>query len=155
VDEVARLRQALRPLEAEARQQRWDRERPWRVASHVRAEGGVPLIDLHDLKTAHAKTAVRAVIELELPAVVFVTGRGRHSLASHSAVKQATHGLLRKACTERPQARYRIVSPGRVAYIADPSRAPAQLVGGGGGWLWLWFALLALALVVGLWGKLG
>ena len=155
--DVARLRRLLGPLEAQAKEQRWDRERPWRVATHVRQEGDLTVVDLHDLKVTHAKRALRQTLEAHLDdgAVVFVTGRGRHSLGPGSALKRATHGVLQKAGADHPDWSYRIVSPGRVAWIYDRARAPSQLTGGGMGWLWLWFALLALALLVGLWGKLG
>lgn len=156
MDDVGRLRQALQPLEADARHQRWDRERPWRVATHVRREGELVVVDLHDLKVGLARRAVHAAFDsaLQEGAVVFVTGRGRHSMGPGSPLRQAVVGTLQKACGATEGWAYRLLSPGRVAWIHDHQRAPASLGGGGSGWLWLWLALLALAFVVGLWGKL-
>ena len=68
MDDVARLRAALRAVEAGAKTQPWDRQRPWRVATHVGWHGEVPLVDLHDLKVKHAKAAVRTALD-ELPAL--------------------------------------------------------------------------------------
>lgn len=156
MDDVGRLRRALDPLEADARRQRWDAERPWRTTTHVRREGELVVVDLHDLKVALARRAVHAAFDTELAegAVVFVTGRGRHTAGPSSPLRQSVVGTLQKACGTTEGWSYRLVGPGRVAWIHDRRRAPAQLVGGGGGWLWLWLALLALAFVVGLWGKL-
>jgi len=161
MDDVARLRAALRAVEAGAKTQPWDRQRPWRVATHVGWHGEVPLVDLHDLKVKHAKAAVRTALDTFDPhegspgagAVVFVTGRGRHSLRHDAPVKQAVHGALAKACIDRTGWSLRQPGPGRVVWIYDRARAPSAVTGGGGGWLWLWFVGIAAAAVIGVVGK--
>jgi len=159
VDEVARLRDALSPIEAGAKQQDWDAQRPWRTATHVGWAQGVPIVDLHDLKVKLAKQVVRTAVDLgergalSSGAVIFVTGRGRHSLRHDAPVKQAVHGMLAHRCGERAGWSLRQPSAGRVVWVYDRDRAPRSVLGGGGGWLWLWFLILAVAAVVGLVGK--
>jgi len=141
-------------VEELARTQAWDRQRPWRVATHVRWGPSVPEVDLHDLKVTYAKRVVSEVLDHpgDSGAVVFVTGRGRHSLRHDAPLKLAVHGMLRKASTTHPQATLRVPGPGRVVWLYDRSRAPASVTGGSG-WLWLWFAVIAIAAVAGLAGK--
>ena len=83
--DYTRIVAALDEVEASARGQKWDGERPWRRSTHVWVDYGVVLIDMHDLSAKVAKKAIQAVTAvaredgLEAHAVVFITGRGRHS----------------------------------------------------------------------------
>lgn len=157
MDDVAHYRSLLRPIEDEVRQQPWDRQRPWRVASHVQWEGPLPVVDLHDLKAGPATRAVRAVLQHppKAGAVAFVTGRGRHTLGATPVLKKVTEKALRKACGANAGWSFRAMGPARWVWISDRSTAPKQVTGGSGWGLWLGFLLLLLALLVGLWGKLG
>ena len=126
----------------------------------VQAVGpGKRFVDLHDLKVKLAKQVVRTAVDLgergalSSGAVIFVTGRGRHSLRHDAPVKQAVHGMLAHRCGERAGWSLRQPSAGRVVWVYDRDRAPRSVLGGGGGWLWLWFLILAVAAVVGLVGK--
>ena len=148
--DLQRLRGALGPVEALARKQPWDRERPWRASTHVWLEDGVVVVDLHDLKVKPAKAAVDAVVAAALDvaveggAVVFVTGRGKHS--SGRAVLPEV--VLRKlAAASRERLVWRAVPlSGRVVLVTDPSRAPARYRSGLGVVFWLGVAgFVALA----------
>ncbi len=134
--DVRRVRQALAPLGTAARDQRWDDARPWRARTHVWDEGGVVVVDLHDLKVALAKRAVDGVLrvadELEGGAVVFVTGRGRHS-AGKAVLPEVVAGKLHAAAQDRPGWEARPGAAGRQLLVLDPARAPAH-VGTGLAW---------------------
>ena len=153
MDDVARLRAALHPVEHAARSLPWASNRPWRPDTHVGLSSAVPTVDLHDLGRKQAELAVDQVVEiaerLQAGAVFFVVGRGRHSIGG--AVLPAVVGdRLREVGADRGW-RVRTPRSGRYALIIDPSRAPAAATGalGWGFWLWMAFvvgaALLALA----------
>ena len=47
--DLARIRAALEPLEADAATQAWADRRPWHAATHVGIEDGVVVVDLDSL----------------------------------------------------------------------------------------------------------
>ncbi len=158
--DVDTYRRLLAPIEDEARQQPWDRTRPWRVATHVGWDGELPMVDLHDLKAGPAKRAVRTVLEhpAEVGAVLLVTGRGRHTLGSTPILKKVVEKELRRACTREAHWSFRPQGAARWVWISDRARAPSTATGGGGmGILW-WYLLLLLlfiVVVVGNWAGWG
>jgi hypothetical protein len=155
VADVDAYRELLAPIEDEARQQAWDRERPWRVATHVGWDGELPVVDLHDLKAGPAKRAVRAVLgrPADVGAAVFVTGRGRHTLGATPVLKKVVEKELRRACTREPDWSFRPQGAARWVWISDRAKAPAAATGGSGlGVLW-WFLLLLLLGILGVVGK--
>lgn len=151
-NDLAALRKVLRPIEHEAKVQPWADKRPWRVTTHTVVEGGVVVVDLHDLGAGLAKAAVRAVLDAEPPeagAVVFVHGVGRHSTGP-----AVLHKVVRQALGEAG-AKMRAVGNARMAWIADPGRAPGWVTGAWGWGTWAWMAALGLAVAAGLGHALG
>jgi len=151
--DVARYRELLRGVEREAKGQPWADERPWQGKTHVVAEMGVAVVDLHDLGAALARTAVRAVIDADAEpaagAVVFVHGRGKHSVGVH-VLRSVAHKELQKACATQRRWRYRTVGNARVAWITDRKRAPDWVTGGWNPWVWVVGGALLLAAAAGI-----
>ena len=155
MDDVQAYRELLRPIEAEARRQPWDAERPWRVATHVHRAGSLPLVDLHDLKAGPARRAVRQILAhpAEAGGVVFVTGRGRHTLGASPVLKKVVEKELRKACQRQPEWLYRPMGPARWMWVSDREKVLgtrgclSQLASA-----W-WVAVLLGLLALGVWGK--
>lgn len=133
------MARALSGVERGARQQAWDAARPWRTSSHLWWEGPVLVVDLHDLKAGLARRAVEAVLAeaegLETPAVVFVTGRGRHSLGA-GVLPQVVGKALRAAVDAHPAWSAR-PSAGRWTLVLDADRAPASASGRLGWAFWV------------------
>ena len=115
-------------------------------------EGELVVVDLHDLKAGLAKDVVRAVLEEEpaAGALIFITGRGRHTVGAEPVLKRVTEGLLRERCAAVEAHRYRPAGPGRWVWITDPARAPSSVTGGSGCWQLVGVGLFVLAAVVGL-----
>lgn len=133
--ELTRLRQALRPVETAAKEQPWAKERPWRGRTHVFEEDGVLVVDLHDLKANLAKRAVQATVKLGSPVaggLVFVVGQGGRRGKPAGVLGDVVTSALGAHCKKVPGWSVRRVSAGRVAWITDRKRAPAQLTGGSG-----------------------
>ncbi len=133
------LRRQLEPLEAEADGLLWAEERPWRVRTHVRPEGELIQVDLHDLNARCARQAVKLVGELagglETGAVGFITGVGKHSIGP-GVLGDVTAGTLRKLC-ERNGWSYHPNGSGALILVVDPARAPARATGELGPLFWL------------------
>jgi hypothetical protein len=148
-DDVQRLRVALRSIEADAQEQVWDAQRPWRVATHVDWESGVPVVDLHDLKARNARTALKRLVgvaeSLEGGAVGVVTGRGRHSLGP-GVLRRMAGDILVAAAADRDAWSVHPRGSGSWVLVTDPARAPAATRGGPGMVAAVFFALMALAL---------
>jgi hypothetical protein len=157
VADVERYRGLLRAIEDEAREQSWARERPWRADSHVAAEGGVVVVDLHDLRAGLARRAVREVLQhpSDTGAVVFVHGRERHTLGPTNVLRKVVTKELRRACLEQSAWSYRPLGPARVAWISDRDRAPRAVTGGGGWGLWILLLLLLLAFLLAVANAIG
>jgi hypothetical protein len=144
---LRRARSTLSGLSRAAQQQDWDAERPWRARTHVWEEDGVLVVDLHDLKLRLAKKAVDLVVaaapELGHGAVIFVTGRGRHSVGK-AVLPEAIASKLQAVVAEHPGWQTRPGPAGRLVLVIDPALAPRHLQGG---MSWLAAAvLLAVAL---------
>lgn len=157
MDDVARLRQALKPVEKDARGLPWAKERPWKTETHVGLDAGVPTVDLHDLGRKTASQAVDAAValgpELEAGAFFLVVGRGRRSVGG-PVLPGVVDEKLRAAAQEhgwqirRPRA-------GRFGVIVDRSKAPPAATGALGWAFWLWMLIVALAAFAALFNAMG
>ena len=153
--DVRRLRAALGPVEAAAREQVWDDRRPWRLRTHVGVEDGRPLLDLHDLKARNARLALDLLLaeaaELQTRAVLVVTGRGAHSVGP--AVLRQLAGDRLAAAASRTEG-WSVHPQGSGAWVlsTDPDATPARRVGV---FVVLFFSLLAIALAWLLFGRGG
>ena len=125
----------------------WDDRRPWRRASHLSVAEGVVWMDLHDLKARNAREALRELLaiadDLQGPAVVIVTGRGRHSLGP-PVLHQMTGDVLRSFARDRDCA---VLPRGSGAWVLvlDESRLPRSLRAESGLWLTVFFVLMLIA----------
>ena len=139
MSDIERIRAALRTIETEADSLTWAESRPWRVETHVFAQGALPVVDLHDLNAKLARQAVRAVLEfageLEAGAVRFVVGRGRHSMGPGGTLGKVVRKLLKRAVAERDW-RFR-ADAATLTLITDPAKAPASATGDLGLGFWL------------------
>lgn len=144
--DVERYRALLAPVERAAREQPWAKDRPWRVSTHVAWDGAMPLVDLHDLKAALAREAVRLVLSdpPEAGAVVFVHGRGRHTVGPGGVLRDVVAKELQHACRQTPSWSFRPMGPARWVWISDWKRAPSSVTGGNTGWTWLLLVLAAI-----------
>lgn len=155
--DLARVSSLLGPIEALARRQRWDTERPWRVKTHIWVEDGLVVVDLHDLGAKGAKQLVRVVVDhaaaegLQGGAVAFVTGRGRHSAGS-PVLKELVGRRLAAAAADHGDWSVHVLGAGRVSLVTDPTRAPGRASNTLGWGFWLLLAGLAAA---ALWACLG
>ena len=144
---LSTVRKALASVEKAAKDQPWAKERPWRARTHVVDEGGVVVVDLHDLKANLAKRAVQLVVERGPPeagALVFVVGRGRNSVGPGGVLGKVVRSELGGVCAKQAGWSVRMVGPARVAWITDRRKAPKHVLGGGGvGITLLWLALIA------------
>ncbi len=159
MDDVTRLQQALTSLEERAHRQSWDTERPWRVATHVFWDRGVPTIDLHDAGAGLARRAVRAALEiaaeLETGALWWITGRGRHAIGPGVLRGLVKAELYREGVLKHGRESgwsLRPAGAGRWVLITDPVRAPAVATGALGWGFWLLVAAMVAAAV---WACLG
>ncbi len=147
MDDIDRLRAALAALEPEAAALPWAAERRWTCATHVRWEGELPLLDLHDLNARLAGRAVEAAAavggELETGALRIVTGRGRRSIGP-GVLGQIASGKLAKARDQQGWS-YHPSGAGAYVLVTDPARAPRSATGGLGWGCWL-AAAAAIAL---------
>jgi hypothetical protein len=145
--DLPRLQRALRPVEREAADLPWADERRWTTSTHVWLEGGLPVVDLHDLGVQAARLAVdcvaREAAEIEAGAVCFVTGVGRRSLGPPK-LGRAVGAALGHVARQRGW-QHGPLSPGRLVLVIDPARAPARATGRLGPLFWL--ALLAFGLL--------
>ena len=126
-----RLHTALAPVQQKAGELPWAKERPWLVSQQVRQVEGVPTVDLHGLSIPLGERAAQACLEvlpqLNAAAVMFITGRGRHT-GGISRLKEAVNSLVvaharENGWTASPR------GPGRILVVADPSRAPSAASG--------------------------
>ena len=155
--DVERLSRVLTPIEALARSQRWDDERPWRVDTHLWVEDGLVVLDLHDLGAKGAKKLMRAVLdevgkqEMTSGALAFVTGRGRHS-SGGPVLRELVGRRLHDAIQDREAWSMHVIGAGRICLVTDPKRAPRKATNSLGLGFWLLLAGLAAAAV---WACLG
>lgn len=149
MDDVDRLRLALAEIERSAAELPWARERPWRARTHVWAEPGLPVIDLHDLDVRLAGLALACAAEvgdsLASGSICLVTGRGRHSIGG-GKLGPAVRSELRRLCADHGW-EWRPGPPGRLLLIADRERAPAAATGRIGAGTWLLLALFVAAAI--------
>jgi hypothetical protein len=148
-DDVARLRKVLKAHEEEADEQPWGKERPWRAKTHVWWENELAVVDLHDLGAGLARRVVRdAVAEpAERGAVVFVHGRGKHSMSKTQVLRGVLLKELERVCIEDRRMSFRLVGAGRTVWVSDPSKAPRWTKGAWGPGVWLWMLLLLAAVL--------
>lgn len=129
--DAERLVARLADVDALARKQSWDRERPWRASTHIWVEDGLLVVDLHDLGARAAKEAVRGALDLahthglDGGAVCFVTGRGKHS-RGQPVMGNLVGRRLYDAATDHPDWKVHILRAGRIALVTNPTRAPVQ-----------------------------
>lgn len=147
------LIEALAEVEQRAKGLRWAAERPWRCKTHIRAEGGLAVVDLHDLNAKLGKLAAKHMLaaapQLSCGALLAVVGVGRRS-----AGPPVLQGLVAKELSRGPY-KVRMAAMGRIALITDPSVAPASAVGGADWGMRLWWLLVAAAIGALAWNKLG
>ncbi len=128
VQDLEQLRAELAPIEEEAMELPWAHERPWSTASHLRLEGELIQVDLHDLNARCARKAVRAAGwlagELDSGAVGFITGVGSHSIGP-GVLGDVTARELRTLC-KRHGWSFHPNGKGALILITDPERAPAR-----------------------------
>jgi hypothetical protein len=128
----------------------WNDERPWRPDTHVWGETGTPTIDLHDLSVRIAVECVQATVDeagtLKSGALVFVTGRGSHSIGGKSPLKEAVTQTLVDAAQDNGW-RLRPGAPGRLVLVIDESAANAQASGRLGPVAWAAIVLFAASLI--------
>ena len=103
-DDVKHLRGALRDIERRARDLPWagtpgDGD-TWTTRAYVRAEQGLPVVDLHDLDRRLAVDVVSLVLQQRGrigPEVRLITGRGSHSKGGKGVLREAVIGALQDA----------------------------------------------------------
>lgn len=144
-------------MEAIARAQRWDEERPWRPRTHLWLEEALLVVDLHDLGAKGSKALVAIAIALardpglDSGAICFVTGRGRRSRGKPVLGELVGRRLLNAAGDEEEWSVHPL-GAGRVALVTDPSKAPARASNRLGLGFWFLAALMAAA---ALWACMG
>ena len=155
--DVERHTRVLSPIDDLARRQRWDDERPWRVATHLWVEDGLVVVDLHDLGAKSAKKLMRAVLDelqvdgMQSGALAFVTGRGRHS-SGGPVLRELVGRRLHDAIQDQPAWSMHVIGAGRICLVTDAARAPRKATNSLGWGFWLLLAGLAAAAV---WACLG
>ncbi len=150
IADVSHMRGQLGGIAARARTLSWNDERPWRPDTHIWGEAGSLTVDLHDLSVRIAVECVEAALSeseaLQSGAVVFVTGRGNHSIGGKSPLKEAVTQTLLDAAQDQGW-RLRPGAPGRLVLIIDESAANAQASGRLGPVAWAAIVLFALSLL--------
>jgi len=135
----------------------WAEDRPWRVSSHVHDENGVVTIDLHDLNANLSKKVLAIVADLAPDlrggGVIFITGRGRHSIGL-PVLRQIVQGTLIRLEREKGW-RQRDLGAGRVLLVVDEERIPARYRGHMPLWIPAFFLVFAFALLWALPLKVG
>jgi len=148
---------ALQPVADSAKDLPWSEERPWRVDSHVHEENGVVVIDLHDLNARLSKTVLASVTELAPEfhggGVIFITGRGRHSVGL-PVLRRIVLGTLVRLEREKGW-RQRDLGAGRILLVVDEERIPSRYRGHMPLWIPAFFVVFACALVWALPLKVG
>jgi len=147
-DDLTRVREALVSVEEGARDLRWADDRPWHPESHVWNDDGMITIDLHDLNAALTKSVVAVVagfvLELQSGGIIFVSGKGRHSIGL-PVLRQVVLGALIRL--ERTHGwRQRDIGPGRVLLVVNEDRVPSRYREGTPVWVMLFFVVFLLAL---------
>ena len=150
IHDVSHLRGQLGGIATRARTLSWNDERPWLPDTHVWGEAGSPTVDLHDLSVRIAVECVQATLAqgqaLQSGAVVFVTGRGSHSIGGKSPLKEAVTQTLLDAAEEQGW-RLRTGAPGRLVLVLDESAANAHASGRLGPVAWAAILLFGLSLL--------
>mgnify|MGYP002814684389 CR=1 FL=1 len=126
--DLVAVQAALAPIESGSQTLRWAAERPWRTQTHVWTDHGIVTIDLHDLNASWAKKVVDRVAEiaerLDAGGVVFVTGRGRHSIGV-PVLRQVVGGRLVRFERKRGW-RQRDIGSGRMLLVVNEERIPKR-----------------------------
>ena len=147
--DIASVQAVLADVERAASGLLWAKERPWRVSTHVFEEHGVVVIDLHDLNAALSKTVLACLQDLgpslQGGGVIFVTGRGRHSVGL-PVLRRIVSGTLVRLERDRGW-RQRDLGAGRVLMVVDEDRIPARFRGHMPLWIPAFFVVFAVGLV--------
>lgn len=156
-EDIQTVRLALEPVQDWARTLRWAKERPWRSVTHVHEENGLVVIDLHDLNAALTKKTLAYVStlapDLHCGGVVFITGRGRHSVGLPVLNRIVLGTLVRY---EREHGwRQRDLGAGRLLMVVDEERIPKRYQGGTPLWVPSFFLVFSVALLWALPLKIG
>ena len=142
------IRQTLADVQTKAKSLRWAEERPWTVQTHVWVDVGMVTIDLHDLNAALTKAVLRDVTEcagdLGSGGLLFVTGRGRHSIGV-PVLRQVMVGGLGRLERDRGW-RHRDVGSGRVLLVVNEDRIPSRYRAGTPLWVVGFFGMFVVAL---------
>ncbi len=149
MDDLARLRDHLAPVEKAAEQLAWNKERPWRGQTHVGVQHRVLTVDLHDLGRATALQVVDtlpwAAGALDTGAMRLITGRGRHSLTG-PVLPGVVRERLSELCKEHDWT-FHMDGSGRLVVIWDPARAPRAATGALPLWVWFWLVGMVAVLL--------
>lgn len=149
-DDVDRLRQGLHDVARRAKDLPWAKERRWRPGTHVRWEGELATVDLHDLSVRLGLAAVDVVEtlgpDLATGAVRIVTGRGNHT-GGRSVLKDGVVKELRAASSAAGWG-LRQPTAGSLVVVFDASRAPAAASGQLGGLFWGFALILGGAILL-------
>ena len=154
--DLARLATALAKTERDAQRLPWAGKHPWRAAVQVRSVEGVPAVDLHGLSIPLGEQAAWAAIgelgALQAGAVMFITGRGRHT-GGISKLKEAVNLLV---ITEAREQGWSVSprGPGRILVVADASRAPSAATGRLPLGFWAVVVLAILGAIAAVWNRL-
>jgi len=151
-DDYDRLCSALADVQQRATRLPWAKERPWKTSEQVRQVEGVPTVDLHGLSISLGQQATEAALaalpSLDAAAVMFITGRGRHtggiSRLKETVNRQVLAAARENGWTASPR------GPGRMLVVADPSKAPSAASGRlpVGFWLVVLLIVAAIAAVI-------
>lgn len=128
----------------------WAAERPWRRATHLGWDGGLPAVDLHDLSVRLALEVVRQLLEHPPPqgGWVVITGRGRHT-GGRSRLRDAVEARLAEEAAAGAL-RFYPQGPGRFTVVYDEEAVRAARPGMGL-LFWLFVALLLAGLALSIW----
>ena len=101
-DELANLRELLRPLEAHAASLPWARERAWRLDTHVRLDRGTMTIDLHDIDAEGTRKMLDVIIQNreQMGRLRIITGRGKHSSNSRPVIRPLVQERLNQVARQ-------------------------------------------------------
>ena len=101
-DELASLRELLRPLEAHAASLPWAQDKAWRLDTHVRLDRGTMTVDLHDMDVEGARKMLDIIIQNRerIGRLRIVTGRGKHSAHGRPVLRPLVNERLNRVAQQ-------------------------------------------------------